>query len=210
MDNHKTCSKCEVSQQTGNFTNDKSTKDGKCLQCKSCQKNYREINQLKLIEKNQLWRKANSQRVKNYNKLYRQENHDKVVAATRAWYLANREKQSASSKAWYEANKETATARWRSWAKNNPDILRANERRRRARKQKAKTYLITAKDAERILSKPCLYCGIPSEHLDHVIPLSRGGDHSIGNLVGACGPCNLSKGSRTVTEWRVWKLRLAP
>ena len=30
-------------------------------------------------------------------------------------------------------------------------------------------------------------------HIDHVTPISRGGDHTPANLVLSCAPCNLSK-----------------
>ncbi|WP_431863023.1 HNH endonuclease [Microbacterium algeriense] len=40
-------------------------------------------------------------------------------------------------------------------------------------------------------------------HLDHVMPIARGGSHSIGNLTAACARCNLSKGALTVMEWRM-------
>lgn len=49
----------------------------------------------------------------------------------------------------------------------------------------------------------CVYCGVdgvPLE-LDHVIPKSRGGDHSLENLVSACKSCNSSKGAKTPEEW---------
>lgn len=46
----------------------------------------------------------------------------------------------------------------------------------------------------------CVYCGkvLPDEllSLDHVEPRRKGGDHSDGNLVTACRPCNLAKGGR--------------
>jgi 5-methylcytosine-specific restriction endonuclease McrA len=55
---------------------------------------------------------------------------------------------------------------------------------------------------ERVLRRDqfrCVYCGIkfPPESLtvDHVQPRMRGGDHSEGNLVAACRPCNADKGS---------------
>lgn len=45
----------------------------------------------------------------------------------------------------------------------------------------------------------CVYCGgvFPAEQLslDHVQPRLRGGDNSDGNLVSACHPCNMRKGS---------------
>ena len=50
----------------------------------------------------------------------------------------------------------------------------------------------------------CAYCGevFPDKDLqaEHVVPDSRGGPYSWMNLVTACGPCNLRKGSRTPEE----------
>lgn len=48
---------------------------------------------------------------------------------------------------------------------------------------------------------PCVYCGAPAEHVDHVRPLTRGGREHADNLVPACGRCNRSKHDRLLTEW---------
>ena len=49
----------------------------------------------------------------------------------------------------------------------------------------------------------CTYCGSEKQlEGDHIIPLSRGGSNAFVNLATACRPCNLSKGSKTVDEWR--------
>jgi 5-methylcytosine-specific restriction endonuclease McrA len=51
----------------------------------------------------------------------------------------------------------------------------------------------------------CVYCGqqfAPDElTLDHVEPRVRGGDRSDGNLVTACGGCNILKGHRRLSEF---------
>lgn len=51
----------------------------------------------------------------------------------------------------------------------------------------------------------CVYCGtalgLENATLDHVFPLSRGGDHAPGNLVAACQPCNQLKGSLLPAEF---------
>lgn len=49
----------------------------------------------------------------------------------------------------------------------------------------------------------CVYCGKTDAkfHLDHVVPWSRGGDHSAANLVVSCEFCNRSKGDKTPEEW---------
>lgn len=47
----------------------------------------------------------------------------------------------------------------------------------------------------------CAYCGQLATHLDHVVPLSRGGADVEANIVPACASCNLSKGAKTLAEW---------
>jgi 5-methylcytosine-specific restriction endonuclease McrA len=38
-------------------------------------------------------------------------------------------------------------------------------------------------------------------HADHVIPLSKGGAHDLGNLVVSCATCNCLKGAKMPDEW---------
>lgn len=49
----------------------------------------------------------------------------------------------------------------------------------------------------------CTYCGDePGDlHCDHIVPLSRGGSSHMDNLTTACGPCNMDKGSKLISEW---------
>ena len=54
----------------------------------------------------------------------------------------------------------------------------------------------------------CAYCGVhaPGElTMDHVIPVSRGGDSSVENITPACGKrhnnCNARKAARTGMEF---------
>jgi 5-methylcytosine-specific restriction endonuclease McrA len=51
----------------------------------------------------------------------------------------------------------------------------------------------------------CVYCGERFEPealtVDHVQPRMRGGDRSGGNLVTACGGCNVRKGSLRLAEF---------
>jgi 5-methylcytosine-specific restriction endonuclease McrA len=48
----------------------------------------------------------------------------------------------------------------------------------------------------------CVYCAKrPAVTLDHIIPLRRGGDHAIWNLVMTCQECNSSKRDRDLETW---------
>ena len=46
----------------------------------------------------------------------------------------------------------------------------------------------------------CQYCGATAESIDHVVPRSRGGDHTWENVVACCRPCNIRKGDRLLRE----------
>jgi 5-methylcytosine-specific restriction endonuclease McrA len=54
----------------------------------------------------------------------------------------------------------------------------------------------------------CQYCSAtkptPDLTFDHVVPRSRGGRTTWENVVAACGPCNLRKGSRLPRECSMW------
>lgn len=49
----------------------------------------------------------------------------------------------------------------------------------------------------------CAYCGATDRPLqrDCVLPISRGGRYTLGNVVPACGPCNASKCNAEVVSW---------
>jgi 5-methylcytosine-specific restriction endonuclease McrA len=48
----------------------------------------------------------------------------------------------------------------------------------------------------------CAYCGAGGDlHIEHVVPISRGGGHAIGNIVPACESCNYSKRDHDPETW---------
>jgi 5-methylcytosine-specific restriction endonuclease McrA len=48
----------------------------------------------------------------------------------------------------------------------------------------------------------CAYCnGTGDLHIEHVIPISKGGTHALGNILPACLRCNYSKGTKEVETW---------
>lgn len=54
----------------------------------------------------------------------------------------------------------------------------------------------------------CAYCETSPGyelHLEHLVPVSRGGSDDICNIVAACSPCNSSKRSLTALEYFLWK-----
>jgi 5-methylcytosine-specific restriction endonuclease McrA len=48
----------------------------------------------------------------------------------------------------------------------------------------------------------CAYCGADGDlHIEHVVPISKGGPHSIGNIIPACESCNYSKRDHDIETW---------
>jgi 5-methylcytosine-specific restriction endonuclease McrA len=54
---------------------------------------------------------------------------------------------------------------------------------------------VFARDGQR-----CQYCNRPAENIDHVVPRSRGGQHTWENVVASCRPCNARKENRFLDE----------
>jgi 5-methylcytosine-specific restriction endonuclease McrA len=55
----------------------------------------------------------------------------------------------------------------------------------------------------------CAYCGSKADTVDHVVPRSRGGDHTWENCVAACSTCNHRKADHLLGELG-WTLRSTP
>ncbi len=123
-----------------------------------------------------------------------------------AWRDKNRDFHNGSRRRYTKENKDKISA-WNknNFVKNRSTRSALNQARREAVK-KAKTFVIVDKDINRVYSGNCIRCG-SSENItaDHIIPLSRGGSHGIGNLMSLCKSCNSSKHNKLYSEWRYKK-----
>ena len=100
------------------------------------------------------------------------------------------------------ACKSCESNRAKKWKKDNPEKFREYLSGRKVKANGNVIFSILPKDLKRLYNSCCVYCG-SNENItqDHVIPISRGGHHSIGNLVPACLSCNSRKQKRFITEW---------
>jgi hypothetical protein len=90
--------------------------------------------------------------------------------------------------------------------KNRLDRVHARNKERRHLRRGALGLAHSTHDWLRLLARfrgLCAYCGDrAAQHKDHVLPICRGGKDSIGNILPACAPCNLSKGGSLLIEWK--------
>lgn len=56
----------------------------------------------------------------------------------------------------------------------------------------------------------CAYCGGSVQRWDHLVPVRRGGDTVLGNIVPACSKCDDSKGGMPFNEWAMSRAPSSP
>lgn len=85
---------------------------------------------------------------------------------------------------------------------------REKTRRYKAKLKSVLIVQVSKKDLRRqfaLFNDCCAYCGKSESdeilHIDHFIPVSKGGTHVLGNLVPACKTCNFSKRNHHPEEW---------
>jgi len=183
MDNQKRCSKCKEWKDRSAFSKDATRKDGLCLQCKTCIAAYNTFYNRTHVEKRAAYRAE----------------HRKDKATYRA---EHREEIAAYYAAYYAEHRAEIASKYSAWQKANPDKMRAKNHRRRARKTgNGGTH--TADDIKRQGDSQswkcwwrgpgCLIDCKDKYHVDHLVPLSRGGHNNPSNLVISCPVCNLKK-----------------
>lgn len=141
---------------------------------------------------------------------YRERHAERVRESQQRWLADNPERRKEVSRAHYARNAESEKARALAWRAANPKewrrIANAAEERRRAAKAGAGVFVILPRELRRLYNSPCAECGsTDSPTIDHIVPLSRGGRHSVGNLQTLCASCNYSKNSKLTVEWRARK-----
>lgn len=170
-------------------------KSGFCKQC--FRKDYYQRNKAHENASNKTYRDARPEYWKMRWQIFSIQNRDILNAANKARYEADPEKYRQFAAEWRRRNPGKSDA----WRKQNPEVWamrnRENQRRRRRTDGEPVDYMAILDEhgmtchicAEEIL-------GIDDLHMDHVIPLSKGGRHSQENIKPAHAFCNLSKGAK--------------
>ena len=107
IDLTKICSRCKQEKPLSEFKNDRTRKDGRYPQCRSCEREYRDANIEKIKEHKKEFRETNSEKIKASKHQYYLNNSDKLKEKGRAHYVEHREEIIATAREYYKSNFET-------------------------------------------------------------------------------------------------------
>ena len=195
QETRKKCCICQEVKLLTSFTIDKKKKDSHGSRCVACNKAY-----LATYYRN------HAKEITNKTIQWQQNNPQKVNAKNRAWRKAHPGYGKYMKDRWIANNPEKIlnqsrreAPRRKIWKQANPDKVRASNQRHKANKLGAAINDFTAAqwcEMQVAFDHRCAYCGKRAKgHLtqDHLTPLSKGGNHTLSNIVPACRSCNSKK-----------------
>lgn len=171
--------------------------------------NYKD-NRDEILERQRNYRKANPEKARTWRSNAYWKDPEKIRKRSRGFYHKDPEAARARSRATYQRNKESYKDRkaelahkyYFSDVKSSRSRSRNKDYIRRGKKRRGVKWGMF-RDWVQDMPKICFYCGRSCEddcHVDHFIPLSKGGAHVLTNLRMSCRSCNLSKAARMPRE----------
>jgi len=212
----KQCNTCKITKKLTDFNKNKLGKYGRhstCRLCKSIQsKKFRDSHKELVSERGKKYRATNSEKTKARSHKYYVDNREKTLQRQKEFRENNYEhvKEIQTKSRNKPENKKRKIEQNKLYKKTfSGKISQKNyDHKRRIKVRDLADGTVVQKvlfplnkelsDLLKTQDNKCFYCSIELDthmHLDHYIPLSKGGTHSIDNVVWACPSCNIKKGS---------------
>jgi 5-methylcytosine-specific restriction endonuclease McrA len=186
---------------------------------------YRKEERQRNLEHNKeidrIYRNNHKEEIKQYSIL----NKEKILEHKRIRYANDeeyRKKINERNKIWTMENSDTVRIRRKKWMEKNPDhrkkyyqsingkeIIKSHNLKRE-RLLKGKMCDLNGNQWEEIKKSQnyrCAYCGKPESDSkltqDHIVPISKGGNHTMANIQGLCKSCNSIKHNKLDFTWYI-------
>lgn len=128
--------------------------------------------------------------------------------ARQAWREKNKERIRAGARDHARRYREEHPEYARNWREANRVYYQVRQRNRAAMKfANPGSVGVSERDWIKLCRRYDNYCAHCEQkihgnpEMDHVIPLTKGGRHAIGNVLPACRSCNVSKGANYLAVW---------
>lgn len=161
---------------------------------------YRAANAEKRRAVSAQYRVENLEKVQARESQYRAENLEILRTRQVEFYAEHSESRRANSAKWRAENPDYLRSYGATYRVENPEKTRVGSANRRARKL---AQWVESVDHTVVWGRDggvCHICGLPADpdnwHLDHVVPLILGGEHSYRNTAVSHPVCNQAKGGR--------------
>ena len=170
---------------------------------KAYQKAYRQAHKAELLTHQKAYKQTHKTEIAANRQVHKVE----IAAYNKVYYQAHKAELATYKKAYKQTHKTEIAARDKAYSQAHPNKMIDKWARRRALKrgvtiEKVSRAVVYERDSGR-----CHLCGRKVNpkrwHLDHLIPLARGGEHSYLNVAVACPKCNMHKGVKAVAQLRL-------
>ena len=192
----------------------------KICTCCNCEK---ELNQFQFRNDTQKYRNSCIECEKKRYSNYYDKNKNKILQDKKEYRLNNIDKFKEKDKEYYVNNLNIIKAKRKHYVNMNKDKIREYKQKedykikerlfKHKRRLKIKQGNINTNELKALINKnkTCYWCDIELNgvyHIDHYYPLSKGGSHTIDNIVISCPSCNLKKHSKDPLLFAIEKGRL--
>ena len=153
---------------------------------------------------------------KEYNRLYKEKHREHLRQVKKKWREKNKERCLEADRKYRKENSEKIKQWINNWHIKNPTKEAEYSSKKRALKRNTISEYYSTKDILDLYGIVCHICNAEvditasrvvgtegwekSLHLDHVIPISKGGTDTLDNVKPSHALCNLIKGDK-VNEW---------
>lgn len=191
----KKCPSCGETKPVEEFYKNTARRDGFTCYCKECVKTannkYNREHSKERLDYQQVWKANNREYVRKREAQYRKDKPELIAA---------------KEKRYRERHPEKLQEKGRNYRRARPEYFLSKVQERRALEVSGGDGTVTAELLRILLDQQegkCGYCRaeLKEKHLDHIVPLTRGGLHTANNVHWTCPKCNQSKGNKLEEDW---------